>query len=132
MKGFTRATEEYSTANLMSVLLITASTILNEAFEEVYKSNFGGTDCASTMLDVAKNNIMVDAFIIITDNETWEEDIHPVQALQQYRSRINPKARMIVIGITSTGFSIADPSDMLSLDVTGFDTNAPSVIAEFY
>jgi len=33
--------------------------------------------------------------------------------------------------MTSNGFTIADPSDPLSLDVVGFDTSTPSIIAEF-
>jgi len=69
--------------------------------------------------------------VVITDNETWAGEIHPSQALKEYRARINPEAKMIVIGMTSTGFSIADPSDPLSLDVVGFDTSTSSIIAEF-
>jgi len=115
----------------MSDLLITPATQLSDAFDEVSKSNFGRTDCALPMLDAIKNKIAVDAFVIITDNETWAGSIHPVQALAQYRARINPQAKMIVIGMTSTGFSIADPADPLCLDVVGFDTSTPSVIAEF-
>lgn len=38
---------------------------------------------------------------------------------------------MIVVGMTSTGFSIADPTDAGSLDVVGFDTAAPGVISDF-
>jgi 60 kDa SS-A/Ro ribonucleoprotein len=37
----------------------------------------------------------------------------------------------VVIATTPTPFSIADPNDPLTLDVVGFDTNAPAAIAEF-
>jgi 60 kDa SS-A/Ro ribonucleoprotein len=33
--------------------------------------------------------------------------------------------------MVSNGFSIADPSDAGMLDVVGFDTAAPAVIADF-
>ena len=33
--------------------------------------------------------------------------------------------------MVSNGFSIADPNDVGMLDVVGFDTAAPSVIADF-
>lgn len=131
IKGFTSANGYNAKSTLMSDLLITANTTLAEAFAEVHKHNFGFTDCALPVLDALKQHLMVDVFVTITDNETWAGDIHPSQALQEYRSRINPKARMVVIGMTSTGFSIADPSDPLSLDVVGFDTSTPSIIAEF-
>ncbi len=131
IKGFT-STEGYrSGTSLMSDLQITANTTLAESFSEVYQNNFGWTDCALPVLDALKRQIFVDVFVVITDNETWAGEIHPSQALQEYRSRINPGAKMIVIGMTSTGFSIADPADPLSLDVVGFDTSTPSIIAEF-
>jgi 60 kDa SS-A/Ro ribonucleoprotein len=131
IKGFTSADGYRSRSTLMSDLQITPRSSLPEAFAEVRKHNFGATDCALPVLDALKQQLMVDVFFTITDNETWAGDIHPSQALQEYRSRINPKARMVVIGMTSTGFSIADPSDPLSLDVVGFDTSTPSIIAEF-
>jgi 60 kDa SS-A/Ro ribonucleoprotein len=40
-------------------------------------------------------------------------------------------AKLVVIGMTSTGFSIADPGDGGMLDVVGFDAAAPAVIADF-
>jgi 60 kDa SS-A/Ro ribonucleoprotein len=33
--------------------------------------------------------------------------------------------------MTSNGFTIADPNDRGRLDVVGFDTTAPAVIADF-
>jgi 60 kDa SS-A/Ro ribonucleoprotein len=131
IKGFT-STEGYrSGTNLMSDLQISANTTLAEAFSEVYQNNFGMTDCALPILDAIKRQITVDVFVVITDSETWAGEIHPTQALQDYRARFNPKAKMIVVGMTSNGFTIADPADPLSLDVVGFDTSTPSIIAEF-
>ena len=38
---------------------------------------------------------------------------------------------LVVVGLVSNGFSIADPADAGMLDVVGFDTAAPAVIADF-
>lgn len=93
---------------------------------------FGGTDCAMPMLWAIENKCKdIDAFIILTDNETWAGRIHPCQALDEYRRKFNPNARLVVVGMTSTGFSIADPKDNKALDVVGFDTAAPNVISSF-
>ena len=70
------------------------------------------------------------AFVIYTDNETWAGQIHPVQALQTYRERTGA-AKLVVVGMASNGFSIADPDDADMLDVVGFDTAAPGLIADF-
>jgi 60 kDa SS-A/Ro ribonucleoprotein len=40
-------------------------------------------------------------------------------------------AKLVVVGMTSNGFSIADPDDAGMMDVVGFDTATPSVISDF-
>jgi 60 kDa SS-A/Ro ribonucleoprotein len=40
-------------------------------------------------------------------------------------------AKLIVVGITATNFSIADPSDAGMLDVVGFDSAVPQIIGNF-
>jgi len=40
-------------------------------------------------------------------------------------------AKAIVVGMTSNGFTLADPNDRGMLDVVGFDTSVPAVIADF-
>jgi 60 kDa SS-A/Ro ribonucleoprotein len=51
--------------------------------------------------------------------------------LQKYRNETGINAKLVVVGMVSNGFSIADPSDGGMLDVVGFDTAAPNVIADF-
>jgi 60 kDa SS-A/Ro ribonucleoprotein len=73
----------------------------------------------------------VDTFVIWTDSETWYGDIHPVQALHDYRTASGIDARLVVVGMVSNGFSIADPNDPGMLDVVGFDTATPQLISDF-
>jgi 60 kDa SS-A/Ro ribonucleoprotein len=42
-----------------------------------------------------------------------------------------PWAKLIVVGMTSTGFSIANPDDGGMLDVVGLSTDTPKIIADF-
>lgn len=91
----------------------------------------GMTDCALPMLYAMDHSIPVDVFAIYTDNETWCGDIHPFQALQMYRQKSGIAAKLVVVGMTSSGFTIADPTDRGMLDVVGFDAAAPAVIADF-
>jgi 60 kDa SS-A/Ro ribonucleoprotein len=92
---------------------------------------FGGTDCALPMLDALEDKLKVDVFCVLTDSETWAGDIHPTKALEMYRNQMGIPAKLIVVGMVSNGFSIADPDDGGMLDVCGFDTNAPAVMADF-
>jgi 60 kDa SS-A/Ro ribonucleoprotein len=93
--------------------------------------NFGATDCALPMLDALERKQKVDAFIIFTDNETWAGEVHPVQALKQYRQKMGIQAKLIVCAMTATGFTVADPNDAGMLDVVGFDSNVPALISDF-
>ncbi len=105
------------------------------AREAVFKMDLipaGGTDCAIPMLYALENKLDVDTFIVLTDSETWYGSIHPCQALVKYRHEMRrPNAKLIVVGMVSNGFTIADPRDPFMLDVIGFDANAPSVMADF-
>lgn len=91
----------------------------------------GRTDCAAPLVWALDNHVMADTFIVYTDNETWAGAVHPYQALRRYRERTGINARLIVVGMTATEFTIADPSDPGMLDVVGFDTAAPSIMSAF-
>ena len=104
---------------------------LDDVVQAVSNLPFGGTDCALPMLWALENGVTADAFVIYTDSETWAGPIHPAQALQQYRERTGIPARLVIVGMVSNGFSIADPHDAGMLDVVGFDTATPELIAAF-
>lgn len=104
---------------------------LADAVKVVEDLPFGGTDCALPMLYAKERRLGVDAFVILTDNETWAGDIHPKAALASYRADVVHGAKLIVCGMTATGFTINDPSDPLGLDVVGFDAAVPAIINNF-
>jgi 60 kDa SS-A/Ro ribonucleoprotein len=107
----------------------------NERLDDVLRKTSGlgmmGTDCAQPMLYALERKLAVDTFVIYTDNETWAGKIHPKEALRQYRAKMGIAAKLIVVGMTATGFSIADPQDAGMMDVVGFDAAAPAVMSDF-
>jgi 60 kDa SS-A/Ro ribonucleoprotein len=115
----------------MVQLPLSPSMRLDDAVRAVSGLPFDRTDCAQPILYALQRGISVDAFVVYTDSETWAGSIHPVQALRQYRERTGIAAKLVVAGMVSNGFSIADPNDAGMLDVVGFDTAAPAVIADF-
>jgi 60 kDa SS-A/Ro ribonucleoprotein len=92
---------------------------------------FERTDCALPMLYALEHRLAVDTFVVYTDNETWAGTIHPDEALRLYRERTGIPAKLVVVGMSSTGFGIAEPNDGGMLDVVGFDASAPALIAQF-
>ena len=98
---------------------------LADVIKRIEAIPMGGTDCALPMLWAARNKLNVSGFITYTDSETWAGNIHPAQALRQYRSEFVGDAKAVVVGMTSNGFTLADPNDRGMLDVVGFDTTVP-------
>jgi 60 kDa SS-A/Ro ribonucleoprotein len=115
----------------LSVLDISPRRRLDDAIRAVSNLRFGGTDCALPMLAALQSNWEVDHFAVYTDNETWAGAMHPHQALREYREKTGIPARMSVTGMTATDFTIADPDDPGTLDVAGFDSAVPSLLADF-
>jgi len=115
----------------LSVLSLSPRQRLDDVVKRISDLPFGGTDCALPMLEALKHGWQVDLFVIYTDNETWAGQVHPAQALRQYRERTGIPARLVVVGMASNGFSIADPNDAGMLDVVGFDAAVPQVIADY-
>ena len=115
----------------LTALPISPRQRLDDAVKTVSGVPFGGTDCALPMLYAQAHKREIDTFVIYTDSETWAGDIHPVQALRDYRRASGIDARLVVVGMVSNGFSIADPNDPGMLDVVGFDTATPQVISDF-
>jgi 60 kDa SS-A/Ro ribonucleoprotein len=130
--AFTGAQRVFRTPTAaLTELDISARWRLDQAVARVSGLPFGPTDCALPMLWARDRKIAVDTFVIYTDSETWCGQVHPVQALRDYRQRMGIRAKLVVVAMVSNGFTIPDPSDGGMLDVVGFDTATPAVISEF-
>lgn len=128
--GFTSLHGHNSGADI-SRLNIAPTDTLSTVCSYTDRLPFNRTDCSLPMLFALEEQIAVDAFVIYTDSETYAGYIHPVEALRKYRRESGIEAKLVVVGMTSTGFSIADPNDAGMLDVVGFDSSAPSIISSF-
>lgn len=104
---------------------------LDSVVKATQSHSFGGTDCAIPVQYALKNGIPVESFEIYTDNETWYGQEHTSEALKRYRRETGIPAVMTSIGMTANDSSVADPNDAGMLDVVGFDTATPNIVAEF-
>jgi 60 kDa SS-A/Ro ribonucleoprotein len=105
---------------------------LDNVLEVMDRHDWGSTDCALPMLWATKNKVQVDAFVILTDNETWSNSqIQPFEALNQYRRKFTKDAKLIVLGTTATEFTIGDPNDLGTLNIAGCSSDVPQVVSKF-
>jgi 60 kDa SS-A/Ro ribonucleoprotein len=115
----------------LTSLAVSPRQRLDDVVQTMGTTPFGGTDCALPMVEALKHRWEVDVFVVYTDNETWAGEIHPPQALREYRERMSIAAKLVVVAMASNEFSIADPEDAGMLDVVGFDAATPAVISDF-
>jgi len=113
---------------------------LDDVVKTMQKIPMGGTDCSLPIKWAFANNVSVDAFVNYTDNETWFNSCsswvitpcgHPSEWLTKYRNKFQTEAKFVEVGFTATNISIADPGDVGTISLVGFDTSTPSVISNF-
>src|SRR6266542_4019859 len=125
-------TEPYSEivgfSHLIKQLGITSKTSLDDAMRKVQDRNFGSTDVGSAIQYALDKKIDVDTFVIITDNQT-NSGRKPTQVLREYRQTTGIDARLAVLAVTATDYSVADPKDDREMDFVGFDSSAPKILA---
>jgi hypothetical protein len=92
---------------------------------------FSSTDCVLPIHHAIKHNLKFDAFIVLTDNETYAPNEHPQSALVRYRQMMGTETKLIVIGMTGNCFTIVDPTDRKTLNLAGFDTSTPEIASMF-
>jgi len=110
---------------------ITPKMSLEQVVKHMADIQGGSTNCAIPLEWATANKVPVDTFVLYTDNETYAGHSHPAESLKKYRKKMGIDAKMIVVGLTATKASIADPADPLMLDVCGFDKSLPGLISEF-
>jgi 60 kDa SS-A/Ro ribonucleoprotein len=120
-----------STSSDMIELGISRKMHVDTATRKALAINWGGTDCSLPYRHAIKNHLDVDVFINITDSETNQNSVSPATALKQYREKRNANAKQVVIAMSGGDFSIADPNDPGSMDMVGFDSACPALLANF-
>lgn len=121
--GFSHAIKEFNISPKMR---------LDDVIRTISNLPFGSTDCSLAMRYAQDRKIPVEAFCVYTDNETNAYgQVQPAQALRNYRKASGLNAKLAVVSMLANQFTIADPNDAGMLDLIGFDTNAPAVIADF-
>jgi len=110
---------------------ITSTDRLTDAMNKFDRIPMGGTDCSLPIQWALNGKIPVDVFHMYTDEQTWAGNGHPHQWLERYRQKIGRDAKLICVCFGSSKCTIANPDDVGSLNIAGFDTSAPSIMADF-
>jgi len=119
-------------SHTLKTLAITPRMRLDDVANYMRRVPMGGTDDSLPIRVALEKKVRCECFLTITDNETWAGPVQVPQALREYRNKLNVPARLVTAGVTSTGFTIADPTDAGMLDVVGCSTDMPGVISSFF
>lgn len=113
----------------MGELKITPNQRLDTVIKTILSFSWGATDASLPFKHASRHNMSVDKFVLITDNDI-NTGSQPVQSLRDYRKRSGKAAKSVVIATSMSKFTIADPKDSGMLDIAGFDSAAPQIIAQ--
>lgn len=110
---------------------ISPSRRLDDNIETISRIPMGATNVSLPLRYALDKNIPVDAFVILSDNEANCGRYHPSELLRVYRQKMKIDARYINVQMTATQFSTADPQDVASLEISGFDSGMLETISDF-
>jgi 60 kDa SS-A/Ro ribonucleoprotein len=108
---------------------VTAATNLRELAR--WRPSGGGTDIGASLRWARERSMAVDGVIILTDNETWAGRSHPEQEPAAYHQTVHDAVRVVVVSMTATGYSIADPATENVLQIAGLDSSLPLLVTGF-
>src|SRR5690606_29740651 len=112
----------YGFSSSLTELKINRRTSFREAYNEIHRQPHGSTNIGQLIQTATRSKLPVDLFVINTDNEV-NGGGHTHLLIKEYRQVMGIDARMDVMGMTATPFTIADPDDQGMLDVVGLDSN---------
>lgn len=110
---------------------ITKDRSVQDNMARAYTNTFGNTDVALPFDWALKNEKAIDAFVVFTDSETNCGRSRPADALRSYRAKTGIDAKLVVVGLSSNRFTVADPNDRGMMDIAGFDPDAPAILRDF-
>jgi len=106
----------------------------DDNFETVMRKmsgkSFAGTRIDVPILEALKKKILVDTFLVITDNDMGIGR-KPSIVLAEYNKVMKTNARLATIGMVSNGFTIAEPNNPNMIDIVGFDTATLEIVRRF-
>ena len=111
-------------------LPITEKSSLPEVMRVITDRPHGSTDCSLPMLEAYRRGWRnIEGFAIYTDGDTWKGNVHPKQALEEYRERTGMDARLITLSMVATKTSIADGTVPYMMDFVGMSTDTPRQVS---
>lgn len=125
-----RIVSTYGFSSTLVDLRVNSRSSLKEVLASTKKVAWASTNIGLPIEHAIKTKENYDVFVSITDNEV-NSGKHPSALLKSYRRDINSNAKLLVLGVTATNCSIADPNDPGMLDIAGFDASVPTIAANF-
>lgn len=120
----------YGFKSRLADLKISSRDTFHDALRKASNQNFGSTNASAVYEHAIRNKLYVDTFAFFTDCESFGGQ-QSYQLLDRYRKEVNPNARAVYCALAPSRGTLADPKDVGSLTVQGFDPSAPKIIQQF-
>jgi 60 kDa SS-A/Ro ribonucleoprotein len=120
----------YGFKNVLTDLGIFSTDSFSDALRKASKQNFGSTNAGVVFEFATKKKLHVDTFVFFTDGESFGGQQN-FQLLDDYRKKVNRKARAVYCTLAPYRGGLNDPKDPGSLSIEGFDPTAVRLIQDF-
>ena len=126
-------------SNKLNVLGLTEKDTLQSATQKARMYNTASTDAGLPIEYAIKNELPVDVFLHITDND-FNSGKHPLLLTEEFRKKMGrPTTRLISLGMIPYTYGIGSKrtsfgslkEDPYVLDIAGFDSSIPKLISAF-
>lgn len=89
----------------------------------------GGTDAGQPIVHAIVEHIVLDAIILLTDNDSWRGLAHTSELMKRYRQEVNPNAKLIIFSMVTGETVVGDPRSPLDFFLVGWDGSAVDTLA---
>lgn len=104
---------------------------LQDIMRETYATPSGRTDVASIVRYALENDIVVDTFIVYTDNKHVRVTNEAATLLEEYCQKTNTDAKLIIVKLATDDFFVTNRQDLRQVFICGFNSLTPAIISKF-
>jgi 60 kDa SS-A/Ro ribonucleoprotein len=110
---------------------LTPGITLRAVSAEVRAKIGGNTDCAIPVKVALEKKIVVDGFIIFTDEQSNFGPMKVGEAFKKYQETINPDAKCVFITACMSNITVAAPDNKDMISIAGFSPDTLSISIDF-
>lgn len=110
---------------------ISARQRIDDAARALRSLHHGGTDCSAPIQWAMESKYKYDAFVIMTDDQTWAGKEHVDVVFDRYQRTVHPNAKLILVSFVANRITQVEMGNPSIFRIVGLDADTPRLISDF-